>query len=97
MNEKKKKTEVYYSDDYAGCENGKHSFYFGYEQTFCKAHGKDSDCECRDDCFTASVDGKEAVRFTRTELEKMVEYASPKLSEPPQYLLAGIMEYLKLI
>jgi hypothetical protein len=95
----KLKSQVYYSDDYAGCENGKHSFYFGYEKTFCKLHGKDSDCECenKEDCFVVDVDSKEVMRLTRTEIEKLVSYASPELSEPPQYLLAGIMEYLKTI
>lgn len=95
----KKKLEVYYSDDYAGCTNGKHDFYFGYEMTFCKSHGKDTNCECdgKDDCFVASIDGKEAMRLTRTEIEKIVSYASPTLSEPPQYLMAGIMEYMKLL
>jgi len=95
----KKKIEVFYSDDYAGCENGKFSFYFGYEMTFCKLHGKDTDCECenKEDCFVARVDKKEAMRLTRGEIEVLVEYASPELSEPPQYLMAGIMEYFKNI
>jgi len=93
-----KKLEVYYSDDYAGCTNGKQEFYFGYEMTFCKRDGKDSDCECKnkEDCFVATVDKKEVLRLTRTEIEKLVNYASPKLSEPPQYLMAGIMKYLQL-
>ena len=93
----KKNIEVYYSDDYAGCTNGKHQFYFGYEHTFCNLHGKDYDCECesREDCFVASVDDKEVLRLTRPEIDELVEYASPELSEPPQYLMAGIMEYFK--
>jgi len=91
----KTKTQVYYSDDYAGCDAERHSFYFGYEKTFCKLHGKDEDCECEDkeDCFVAIVDNKEVLRLTRTELEKLTSYASPELSEPPQYLLIGVMEY----
>lgn len=85
---------VYFSDDYAGMVTELFAFYFGYEVTLCPVHGKDSQCECdeRDWCFMASVNGTEVARFTRAELDAYVQ----RYSDPPVYLLAGIGRYLQV-
>lgn len=96
-NMSQEKNELYYSDDYAGCSNEKHQFYYGYEATFCPLHGKDSDCECEDNdwCFTVDVDGKEVLRLTTTELYESIGRMSPNEGMPEDYLLIGIMEYMR--
>lgn len=92
----KKKINVYYSDDYAGLDSGKYHFYFGYEVTHCpvKSHKDDEDCyekDCvkREDCFVATIGGKEVLKLTRSQLH-------PKTNEDVTFfLLAGIGHFLK--
>jgi hypothetical protein len=95
---KKTKVDVYTSDDYCGMSNGKYSFYYGYEVTKCpvKSHKDDDDCytnncDLREWCFTADIDGKEVLRLTRSELWE------GRADEPFFYLLAGIAHFLKTV
>ena len=91
---KNTKTDVYCSDDYAGLEAGKYSFYFGYEMTICpvKSHKEDCEdngCEKREWCFVASINKKEVMRIPASKLY-------PKKQEEPMFfLLAGIGIFLK--
>lgn len=93
---KKTKIDVYCSDDYAGLDSGKYHFYFGYEVTHCpvKSHKDDNDCyekDCdkREDCFIATIDEKEVMKLTRSQLH-------PKTDEDVLFLLlAGIGHFLK--
>jgi len=89
-----KTIEVYWASDYVGVENGKHKFYYGYEETFCPLHGKNIDCGCdhMSWCFVASVDDKEVMRLTTSELQNLVD-DNPKTMM--DYLLIGIAEYLR--
>jgi hypothetical protein len=64
-----------FSDDYAGLDTGPYSFYYGYEVTKCpiKSHKDDEDCyekNCdeREWCFEASINGKVVMTLTSSEL-----------------------------
>jgi len=69
------KTNLYFSDDYAGCSAGEYEFYYGYEVTKCpiKSHKNDDDCyekncEKREWCFQVSKDNKDIVTWTASEI-----------------------------
>lgn len=92
--EKKNKVNVYSASDYCGMSNGKHSFYYGYEETMCptKSHKNiddcdDNNCDKREWCFTADIDGKEVMRVPQSELVF-------DTNEPLEVLLAGIGKFL---
>ena len=88
----KNNTNVYYSDDYAGLEVGKYSFYFGYEVTVCPKH-KNKDCEDLYDCdlrewaFQAKIDNKVVMTVPASEL--WFEH-----KDVLEYLLLGIGKFL---
>lgn len=98
--------EIYTASDYAGLKIGTLEFYYGYEQTYCKEHGRGGfphghQCDCDDTewCFVVWSDykkGKEILYYTRSQIEKWYEYASPELDRGEQeyWLLAGIGMYL---
>jgi hypothetical protein len=92
--EKKNNISVYTSDDYCGMGCGRFQFYYGYEVTMCpiKSHKTDDDCyqkDCdkREWCFTADIDGKEVMKIPRSELLFDGD-------EPYSYLIAGIGKFL---
>jgi hypothetical protein len=87
--------DVYTSDDYCGMSNGTYDFYYGYEVTECpvKSHKLDDDCyeeDCdkREWCFTASVNGTEFMRLPTSQLW------GEEGEEPFFYLLGGIAQFL---
>lgn len=86
------KTDVYYSDDYAGMNAGKYSFYFGYEQTYCPEHSnkncEDNGCELREWCFTADMEGREVMRIPASKL--WFEH-----KDVLEYLLLGIGKFME--
>ena len=87
---------IYTSDDYCGLELPFIHFYYGYEETYCKKHGKNKDCEDRD-CeknewaFTVTIRKKEVMRIPKSKLHPEKE------GQPFWYLIAGIGHYLKAI
>jgi len=95
----KENINLYTSSDYAGLENGKYSFYYGYEHTRClvKQHGvscvDDSRDPCEDAewCFVAKQGNKEIFRMVQSQLWW-------ETGETPFfYLLAGIGHFLKKV
>lgn len=87
---------IYTSDDYCGMSVGNFSFYYGYEVTECpvKSHTKEELCEAyncdkREWCFTADVDGKEVMRLRASQLW------GKEGEEPFFYLLGGIAQFLR--
>lgn len=68
---KKPKIYAYNSSDYAGVENAKFKFYFGYEETVSKRVGFREDDEDTEWAFVARTrKGKEIIRIGARELEK---------------------------
>ena len=69
MFREKNKTNVYWSDDYAGLESGDYSFYYGYEKTLCPFH-KTERCSCDEQewCFVAEIKEQEVVRIPSSKL-----------------------------
>jgi hypothetical protein len=95
------KYKFYSSDDYIGCKSKTYSFYYGYEKTFCKKHGKDSNCECpsKEDCFVAEKKGKEILRVTSSQLGKKNNSDSLyyDIPYPAGELLLGILLTLETL
>ena len=93
------KIAVYYSDDYAGLELDGISFYFGYEETKCKRHKRNCECEDNEWAFTVTKDKKIIMKLSQSELIKFISYQSPKDfdDEPYGFLLAGIGIYLNVV
>ena len=72
---KSTKVDVWWSDDYYGASSGEYRFYYWYEETMCKKHPKNEDCEddgCeeRERCFTVSKWKKEIMRLPTSSLKK---------------------------
>ncbi len=74
--------EQYFSDDYAGLESGRYSFYYGYEVT-------DGD----EWCFIVKEKGNVVFKQTTSQINKSV---NSDLDRPNDYLLAGIGIWLLL-
>lgn len=80
---------AYSASDYAGVVMGGMSFYYGYEERYCKKH-KASDCECdeREWCFLAQKDKEKLLVLTRSDLWPDARHESPEF-----YLAIGIARY----
>ena len=91
--------QVYGSDDYAGLEIKGLKFYYGYEATFCKKHGKDPtceddhDCEKAEWCFTVTKGKKEIMRIPASVIEKKAK--DHDIPMPIIYVCIGMGIYLE--
>lgn len=77
--------EQYYSDDYAGLNAGKFSFYYGYEETDVKNDSW---------CFVVKENGREIFRKSEIEIKKNID--NRQLDDVRDYLIAGIGMWLLL-
>ena len=75
--------EQYYSNDYAGLDSGRFSFYYGYEV---------EDPSTEEWCFQVKENNKEIFNITSSYIEKQIN----NLNTPQDYLIAGIGIWLLL-
>ena len=91
--QKKSKIYIWWSDDYYWASVWDLSFYYWYEETMCKKHPKNEDCEdefdCekRERCFTAVEWDKEVMRIPTSDL-------SPECNNMEDYIICGILMYI---
>jgi hypothetical protein len=83
------------NDDYASIWNDKINLYYGYEETFCPVHLKDSeacndaDCDKGEWCFVLE-DKNKSVKIIKTKSELESFNSDLEGSSPVRYLLSGI-------
>ena len=91
--EKEADISISWSDDYFWADVWDFSFYYWYEETFCKKHPNIEDCEDRYDCewrewcFTACKWDKEVMRIPQSDL-----WICDTVEE---YTMWGIMLFIK--
>jgi hypothetical protein len=77
--------EYFYSNDYAGFESGKFTYYYGYEET----DPKDEDMWC----FVVKENGKIIFKLTEKEIEEKLGKSNSRLEGVRDFLLGGIAIY----
>lgn len=86
------KISVYCSDDYAGLDFGKYSFYYGYEETV-PEDAYERELDEFDWAFVAYIDKKEVMRLSFTQIKSYLDkHSRERLDnfEIDSVLLAGI-------
>jgi hypothetical protein len=83
------------TDDYVSIWNDNFKLYYGYEETFCPEHLKDSetcnetDCDKSEWCFVLE-DKEQHVKIVKTKSDLESFNQELEGSEPVKYLLTGI-------